>query len=81
MNRRIVKNGLLALGLSAVAMWLPVQESAAQSCTTQACEQCVAYWGLQLNNCIWGCAVIGAPGCPDICQSVYAANVATCYNM
>jgi hypothetical protein len=83
MSRRIIRNGLLVMGLCAVATLMPAQQSVAQTqgCTTQACENCVTYWGHEYNNCVWGCAVIGAPGCPEICDTVYNANVVNCYNL
>lgn len=83
MNRRIVRNGLLIMGFCTVASLMSSPQSAAQTpgCTTQACEDCVEYWGYQYNTCVYGCAVIGAPGCPEICDTVYQAYVATCFTL
>jgi hypothetical protein len=73
MNRRIVRNWLVALGLSAIAMFYPPTPAAA---CDAACASCVAYWAAQAQQCLQHCPFQDQT-CQINCQ-VYAAMIYTC---
>ena len=68
MNRRIVRNGLLALALSATAALLPAQKSEAQAYT---CEDCLNGALAVLTLCLQYTP-------EDNCNASYNDNVQTC---
>jgi len=70
MNGRIIRNGMLALTLSAVAIFLPAQKSLAQTCGS-ACQQCMYYAGAIYAQCTQSCG--GDSGCLVSCQSQYVS--------
>jgi hypothetical protein len=76
MNRRILKNAMLALGLSAAAVLMPAQESEAQSCSPN-CQLCLATYLWYHQQCTAGCS---DQACNDQCYQDYIVPaLATCY--
>jgi hypothetical protein len=82
MNLRILRNGMLTLGLCAIATLIPTHESEAQAvCQTQACQDCVQ----QVSSLGWGCVAqcvqLGlGEQCPYICQNWINQTIAQyCY--
>lgn len=69
MNRRILRNGMLALVLSTAAMLLPAGETAAQSCTP-ACQWCFNFAYYSYEGCAAGCS---DSSCYDFCYNQYIA--------
>jgi len=68
MNRRIVRNGLLALALSATAALLPAQRSEAQAYT---CEDCMYAAASVLALCLQYTP-------DDNCSAAYYDNTQLC---
>lgn len=77
MNRRTIRNGLLALMLSSLAMLLPAYESSAQTCSP-ACQQCMLQVQQFMYYCNIACQYSGA--CPCTAEQI-AAMIAHCQTL
>ena len=81
MNRRILRNGVLTLGMMLSAVWLPAQTAPVrtESCTTQACQSCVASVLEEYYICIGYCATTGADSsCALYCDTLYQLKSTAC---
>lgn len=78
MNRRTIRNGALALTMSAMAVLLPAPDSEAQTSCSAACQQCLIQAQQYQWACYIACQYSGA--CPCTPESV-AAAFAYCYTL
>ncbi len=76
MNRRIVRNGIVALALCVVAAMLPAGKTEAQACGSN-CQICLAMYMWNYQQCVAGC---GDQSCYDWCYQQYIVPaLETCY--
>ena len=69
MNRRTIRNGLLALALCSLAIFLPAHRSEAQVCSP-ACQQCMAQAAQYQYACYIACTY--SSFCPCTVEQVNA---------
>ena len=77
MNRKTIRNGLLALTICAAAILLPAHRVAAQTCSP-ACQQCMIQEAQWQYACYIACTYGGF--CPCTAAEV-ASRIAACQSL